>query len=61
MRYKRWANIELLKAAIALPAAFPEREEGHITAIIRHFHTVDCIFQAHLLGRRMSHGRPAAA
>jgi len=50
MRYKRWADAELLEAAIALPAVFPEPEGGYITAIIRHFHTVDCIFQAHLLG-----------
>jgi uncharacterized damage-inducible protein DinB len=50
MRYKRWADAELLKAAIALPAPFPELERGYVTAIIRHFHTVDCIFRAHLLG-----------
>jgi uncharacterized damage-inducible protein DinB len=49
MRYKRWGDAELIKAAIALPAPFPEPEGGYITAIIRHFHTVDCIFKAHLL------------
>jgi uncharacterized damage-inducible protein DinB len=50
MRYKRWADADLLKAALALPTAFPAREAGYIIAIIRHYHTVDCIFRAHLLG-----------
>ena len=50
MRYKRWADTELLQAALALPASFPEKELGYVAAIIRHYHTVDCIFRAHLLG-----------
>jgi uncharacterized damage-inducible protein DinB len=49
LRYKRWADTELLEAALALPTAFPAKEAGYITAIIRHYHTVDRIFQAHLL------------
>jgi uncharacterized damage-inducible protein DinB len=50
MRYKRWADAELLDAVLALPM-LPSAPEGSIvTAIIRHFHTVDCIFKAHLLG-----------
>jgi uncharacterized damage-inducible protein DinB len=50
LRYKRWADAALLEAVIAPPTPFPELERGYITAIIRHFHTVDCIFRAHLLG-----------
>jgi uncharacterized damage-inducible protein DinB len=50
MRYKCWADADLLKAALALPSHFPAKEAGYITAIIRHYHTVDCIFRAHLLG-----------
>ena len=50
MRYKRWADADLLNAALAVPTAFPAKEAGYITAIIRHYHTVDCIFRAHLLG-----------
>jgi uncharacterized damage-inducible protein DinB len=50
LRYKRWADTELLQSALALPTGFPEREAGYITAIVRHYHTVDSIFRAHLLG-----------
>ncbi|HET8933647.1 MAG TPA: hypothetical protein VFN67_09415 [Polyangiales bacterium] len=50
MRYKRWADADLLHAALALPATFPVKEAGYVTALIRHYHTVDCIFRAHLLG-----------
>jgi uncharacterized damage-inducible protein DinB len=50
MRYKRWADADLIQAALALPASFPTKELGYIAAIIRHYHTVDCIFRAHLLG-----------
>jgi uncharacterized damage-inducible protein DinB len=50
MRYKRWADADLLKVALALPTSFPAKEAGYVTAIIRHYHTVDCIFRAHLLG-----------
>jgi len=49
MRYKAWADADLLRAAIALPAIATAPEGGYVTAIIRHFHTVDCIFRAHLL------------
>jgi uncharacterized damage-inducible protein DinB len=50
MRYKSWADADLIKAALALPTGFPAKEAGYIIAIIRHYHTVDCIFRAHLLG-----------
>jgi uncharacterized damage-inducible protein DinB len=50
LRYKRWADADLLEAARALPTGFPTKEAGYIAAIIRHYHTVDCIFRAHLLG-----------
>jgi len=50
MRYKRWADTELLQTALALPPSFPEKELGYVAALIRHYHTVDCIFRAHLLG-----------
>jgi uncharacterized damage-inducible protein DinB len=50
MRYKRWADAELMKTVVELPALAGTREEGIVTAVVRHFHTVDCIFKAHLLG-----------
>jgi uncharacterized damage-inducible protein DinB len=51
MRYKAWADAALIQAALALPTAVTARPEaGYVTAIIRHFHTVDCIFKGHLLG-----------
>src|SRR5262245_51521336 len=50
MRYKQWADADLLRAALALPVPAPAPEGGYITAIIRHFHTVDRIFEAHLRG-----------
>lgn len=50
MLYKAWADAELMKTLLGLPAAMPSPEDGYVTAIIRHFHTVDCIFRAHLLG-----------
>jgi len=54
MRYKRWADADLLDTALALPALATRLEGQYVTAIVRHFHTVDCIFRAHLLGT--SHG-----
>lgn len=50
MRYKAWADAELMNAVLALPALVTAKEGGYVTAIVRHFHTVDCIFKAHLLG-----------
>jgi len=50
MCYKRWADADLIRAAMAFPALANTPEAGYITAIVRHFHTVDCIFRAHLLG-----------
>jgi uncharacterized damage-inducible protein DinB len=50
MRYKRWADAELMRAVLELPALADVPEGVYITAVIRHFHTVDCIFRAHLLG-----------
>jgi len=50
MRYKVWADAELLNALLELREPLSEPEGAIVTAIIRHFHTVDCIFKAHLLG-----------
>ncbi len=50
MHYKRWADAELMKAVLALPTLVTAPEGQYVAAIIRHFHTVDCIFKAHLLG-----------
>jgi uncharacterized damage-inducible protein DinB len=50
MRYKAWADADLLRTVLALPALLAAPEGGYVTAIVRHFHTVDCIFKAHLLG-----------
>ena len=52
MQYKHWADAELLRAVTALPDLGTAVEGQYVTAIIRHFHTVDCIFRAHLLGVR---------
>lgn len=54
MRYKQWADADLLRVVLAAPALAGVPEGGYATAIIRHFHTVDCIFRAHLLG--VAHG-----
>ncbi len=50
MRYKAWADADLMSAVLALPALHEGPEGQYATAIVRHFHTVDCIFRAHLLG-----------
>jgi uncharacterized damage-inducible protein DinB len=50
MHYKAWADADLLNVVLALPRLATVTEGGYITTIIRHFHTVDCIFRAHLLG-----------
>jgi uncharacterized damage-inducible protein DinB len=49
MRYKRWADAELLKAASHLPWLGRWLVGRLVTAIVRHFHTVDCVFRAQLL------------
>jgi len=58
MRYKKWADAELLGVALALPSLATVPEGGYIAAIIRHFHTADCVFRAHLLG--IPHGYTSA-
>lgn len=50
LQYKAWADRALLDGVLALPILGSAPEGGYVTAIIRHFHTVDCIFKAHLLG-----------
>ena len=50
MRHKQWADADLLAAALALPAFRRYCLAGTLAKVIRHFHAVDCIFQAHLLG-----------
>jgi len=50
MRYKMWADAELMRAVLALPSLVAAPEGAFVTAIIRHFHTADCVFRAHLLG-----------
>src|SRR5262249_28182331 len=50
MRYKMWADAELMRAVLALPSLAAAPEGAFVTAIIRHFHTADCVFRAHLLG-----------
>ena len=58
MRYKLWADAELMGAVLALPALATAPEGAVATAIIRHFHTADCVFRAHLLG--VPHGYTSA-
>lgn len=50
MQYKRWADADLIERSLAQPALMAAPEGAFVTAIIRHYHTVDCIFRAHLLG-----------
>jgi uncharacterized damage-inducible protein DinB len=50
MQYKAWADADLLKTLLAAPEFSSQPEGRLVVAIIRHFHTVDCIFRAHLLG-----------
>jgi uncharacterized damage-inducible protein DinB len=50
MRYKAWADTDLIDAVLARPDLMTVKEGQYATAIIRHYHTVDCIFKAHLLG-----------
>src|SRR5262249_25833704 len=58
MRYKLWADVELMGAVLAVPALATAPEGAFVTAIIRHFHTADCVFRAHLLG--VPHGYTSA-
>ncbi|HTV21098.1 MAG TPA: DinB family protein [Polyangiaceae bacterium] len=58
LRYKAWADAALLDGVLALPILRTAPEGGYVTAIIRHFHTVDCIFQAHLRGARHEYSSP---
>lgn len=58
LRYKRWADAELMAAALSLSWFGRLLVGRYVAAIIRHFHTVDCIFRAHLLG--VSHGYTSA-
>jgi uncharacterized damage-inducible protein DinB len=50
MRYKLWADVDLIDTVLAHPALDAAPEGPYFAAIIRHYHTVDCIFRAHLLG-----------
>jgi uncharacterized damage-inducible protein DinB len=50
MRYKLWADADLINTVLAHPALDAAPEGPYFAAIIRHYHTVDCIFRAHLLG-----------
>jgi uncharacterized damage-inducible protein DinB len=50
MRYKRWADAELLTAARGLSLWRRWLAGRFVAAIVRHVHAVDCIFRAHLLG-----------
>jgi uncharacterized damage-inducible protein DinB len=50
MLYKAWADADLMRALGALPALARLLLGRKATAIVRHFHAVDCIFRAHLLG-----------
>jgi uncharacterized damage-inducible protein DinB len=50
MRYKLWADTDLINTVIAHPALATVPEAPYFPGIIRHYHTVDCIFRAHLLG-----------
>ncbi|HEX6241230.1 MAG TPA: DinB family protein, partial [Polyangiales bacterium] len=54
LRYKRWADTELMASALTLSWFGRMLVGKYVAAIVRHFHTVDCIFRAHLLGE--SHG-----
>jgi uncharacterized damage-inducible protein DinB len=51
MRYKQWADAELVSAARGLRWLGRVLVGRFVTTIIRHFHTVDSIFRAHLLAR----------
>lgn len=48
--YKQWADRELLNALQRLPWLARWTIGRIALKIVRHFHTVDCIFRAHLLG-----------
>jgi uncharacterized damage-inducible protein DinB len=48
--YKAWADTQLMEAVLAAKSLSATTEGGYVTMIIRHFHTVDSIFKAHLLG-----------
>lgn len=50
MRYKLWADADLIATVLAHPALAAVPEAPYFPGIIRHYHTVDCIFRAHLLG-----------
>jgi uncharacterized damage-inducible protein DinB len=50
MQFKAWADAKLIDAVTALPDLLGTPEGQFIPAIVRHFHTVDCVFKAHLLG-----------
>jgi uncharacterized damage-inducible protein DinB len=58
MRFKTWADAELLSRVLALPEFLSSPTGQLIPIIVRHFHTVDCIFKAHLLG--VPHGYTSA-
>lgn len=61
MHYKRWADADLITAVLAHPALDAAPEAPYFAAIIRHYHTVDCIFRAHLLGVPHEYSSPNPA
>lgn len=50
MQYKCWADAELFATLRGLPELAGTAEGSYAATIVRHFHTVDCIFKAHLQG-----------
>jgi uncharacterized damage-inducible protein DinB len=54
-RYKAWANERMLSAMASLPEGEATRERkthfGHMVHTLNHVYVIDCIFQAHMLGR----------
>jgi uncharacterized damage-inducible protein DinB len=57
--HKQWADAELLRAARGLSRLGQLVARPFLVRIVRHFHGVDSIFRAHLLG--VAHGFTSAA
>ena len=58
MLHKMWADTQLLRAACRLPWLGRLVVGPLVVRVVRHFHTVDCIFRAHL--QRVAHGYASA-
>ena len=52
MRYKAWANDEILKALDAIDSGKYGTLRHRAIRVLNHTHVVDCIFAAHLLGSK---------